>query len=272
MTDALNLPDDLEADLDLAIRAARAAGEAVMPWFGAGVEVRYKGPEQPVTDADLAADRVLREMLVGARPDYGWLSEETRDSPDRLSRERLWVVDPIDGTNSFVEGYPEFAVSIGLVQRGRAVVGVVFNPATDELYHAMAGGGAFRNGTSIRVSATADAAAVRTVLASRWEIARGEFERFRERWTVAPLGSTAYKMAKVADGTGDAFVSAGPKNEWDVAGAAVVVAEAGGRVSNLDGGALRYNQPDPAWRGVLASNGGLHDAILAMSHASRRSL
>src|SRR5687768_16122139 len=162
--------EDRQGDLELAIRAARAAGEAVMPSFGGGVEVRYKGPEQPVTDADLAADRVLREMLTGARPEYGWLSEETKDSPDRLSRERLWVVDPIDGTNSFVEGYPEFAVSIGLVERGRAVVGVVFNPATDELYHAMAGGGAFRDGAPIRVSATADAAAVRTVLASRWEI------------------------------------------------------------------------------------------------------
>src|SRR5262249_17965162 len=110
-----------------------------LPAFRAETEVRFKSPDQPVTDADLAADRILHEMLLGARPEYGWLSEETRDSPERLGRERLWVVDPIDGTNSFVLGIPEFAVSIGLVDRGRPVIGVVYNPATDELYHAVAG-------------------------------------------------------------------------------------------------------------------------------------
>ncbi|HEU0055500.1 MAG TPA: 3'(2'),5'-bisphosphate nucleotidase CysQ, partial [Longimicrobium sp.] len=224
------------------------------------------GPEQPVTEADLAADRILREILLGARPEYGWLSEETKDSPDRLSRERLWVVDPIDGTNSFVEGIAEFAISVGLVEDGRAVVGVVFNPATGELYHAAEGGGAFLDGAPIHVSTPHDETAPRTVLASRWEIGRGEFDRFVAPWVVSPLGSTAYKMAKVADGTGDAFISAGPKNEWDVAGAAVIVAEAGGRVTDLAGRALRYNQPDPAWRGVVASNGALHDALLAMNH------
>ena len=256
---------EYRVDLDLAIGAARAAGEGVMRAFRTGQEVRYKGPEQPVTDADLEADRVLHEILLGGRPEYGWLSEETKDSPERLSKRRLWVVDPIDGTNSFVKGRPEFAISIGLVDEGVAVVGVVFNPATGELYHAARGGGAFRGGAPIHVSATADDAEVRTVLASRWEIGRGEFERFADRWTVTPLGSTAYKMAKVADGTGDVFVSAGPKAEWDVCGAEVVITEAGGRVTDLQGRPLRYNQPDPAWRGVAATNGRLHDAVLVVT-------
>ncbi|HVG44415.1 MAG TPA: 3'(2'),5'-bisphosphate nucleotidase CysQ [Longimicrobium sp.] len=251
-------------DLDLTLRAVRAAGEAVLPAFHAGQEVRFKAPDQPVTDADLAANRILQEMLLGGRPEYGWLSEETKDTPERLRKERLWVVDPIDGTNSFVEGYPEFAISVALVDRGSAVVGVVLNPATGELYHAVAGGGAFLNGAPIHVSATDEAAQVRRIAASRWEMGRGELDRFAAPWQVSPLGSTAYKMAKVADGSVDVFVSAGPKNEWDVAGAAVIVAEAGGRVTGPAGAELRYNQPDPAWRGIVATNGLLHDAVLAM--------
>ena len=255
---------DYAAELELALRAIRAAGEAVMPWFRAEKEVRFKSPDQPVTEADLLADRILHQTLLGERPEYGWLSEETKDTPERLGKERLWVVDPIDGTNSFVQGRAEFAISVGLVDGGRAVLGAVFNPARGELYHAVAGAGAFLNGAPIRVSATDETVEVRTVGASRWEIGRGEFDRFTAPWRVVPLGSTAWKMVKVADGTVDVFVSAGPKNEWDVAGAAVIVTEAGGRVSNLSGAELRYNQPNPAWRGVVTSNGRLHACVLAM--------
>ena len=256
---------DYAADLDLVLRAIRAAGDAVLPAFRAGQEVRYKGPDQPVTDADLEANRILHDVLLGERPEYGWLSEETKDTPERLGKERLWVVDPIDGTNSFVEGYPEFAISVALVDRGRVVVGAVLNPATDELYHAVVGGGAFLDGAPIRVSATDETAAVRRIAASRWEMGRGELDHFAAPWQVSPLGSTAYKMAKVADGSVDVFISAGPKNEWDVAGAAVIVTEAGGRVTGPRGAKLHYNQPDPAWRGIVASNGVLHDAVLAMN-------
>jgi myo-inositol-1(or 4)-monophosphatase len=256
---------DFAEDLELAIRAARAAGEAILPAFRSDQEVRFKGPDQPVTDADLEADRILHETLLGARPDYGWLSEETKDSPARLEKARLWVVDPIDGTNSFVHGRPEFAICVAMVEAGRPVVGIVYNPATGELYHAVAGGGAFLNGAPIRVSRTNGAGEPRRIVASRWEMGRGELAHFTEPWRVSPLGSTAYKMAKVAEGVADVFVSAGPKNEWDVAGAAVIVTEAGGRVTGPRGEPFRYNQPDPAWRGVVASNGLLHDAVLAMN-------
>ncbi|HYH78872.1 MAG TPA: 3'(2'),5'-bisphosphate nucleotidase CysQ [Longimicrobium sp.] len=258
-------------DLDLAIHAVRAAGEGVMAAFRTDAEVRYKGPEQPVTDADLAADRVLHDVLLGGRPDYGWLSEETKDLPARLGKRRLWVVDPIDGTNSFIQGRAEFAICVGMVEDGRAVLGVILNPATGELYHAVEGGGAFLNGAPIHVSATDEAAEARTIYASRWEMGRGELAHFAAPWQVMPMGSTAYKMVKVADGTADVFISAGPKNEWDVAGAAVIVTEAGGRVTGPTGEPFRYNQPDPAWRGVIASNGLLHAAVLAMnpSHLPR---
>ena len=256
---------DLQADLELALRAAEAASAVIRPAFRAEMEVRYKDPDQPVTDADVEADRVIREVLIGGRPEYGWLSEETADSPERLGKRMLWVVDPIDGTNSFVKGIAEFAISIGLVEGERAVLRVVANPATGEVYHAVAGGGAFLNGAPIRVS---DRETTPRVLCSRSELRRGELGGFADACTLAPLGSTAYKMVKVADGTGDAFVSFGPKHEWDVCGAEVIVREAGGEVTGLDGLAFRYNQPHPSWRGVAASNGRVHPAMLAAARAT----
>jgi myo-inositol-1(or 4)-monophosphatase len=251
---------ELQSDLELALRAARAAAEVIRPAFRADMEVRYKDPDQPVTDADVEADRVIRAVLIGGRPEYGWLSEETADSPERLGRERLWVVDPIDGTNSFVQGIAEFAVSIGLVEGDRAVLGVVCNPATGEVYHAVDGGGAWLNGAPVHVS---ERDGRPRVLCSRSELGRGELGGFAESCTLDPLGSTAYKMVKVADGKGDAFVSFGPKHEWDVCGAEVIVREAGGRVTGLDGEPFRYNRPNPSWRGVAASNGRVHQAVLA---------
>lgn len=254
-------PHDLAADLELAVRAARAAGREVMKHFRGGGEVRYKSADQPVTEADLAADRLLRETLLGERPEYGWLSEETADSPERLGRERVWLVDPIDGTRSFVDGVAEFAVSVGLAVEGQAVVGVVYNPASDELYHAVLGGGAFRNGVPIRVSGSP--AALPVALASRSEIRRGEFEPLRGEWEVRPFGSTTCKMVRVADGSADLFLSRGPKSEWDVCAADLVVREAGGGVTDAEGRELRYNRPEPFVRGVLATAGVDHAAVLA---------
>ncbi|HEX6039019.1 3'(2'),5'-bisphosphate nucleotidase CysQ [Longimicrobium sp.] len=255
-----------QEDLELAIRAARAAGESVWRAFRVEQEVRYKSADQPVTEADLAADRILRRMLMEARPDYGWLSEETADSPDRLSRTRLWVVDPIDGTNSFVLGRPEFAICVGLVDAGRAVLGVVLNPATDEVFSAAVGGGAFRDGKPIRVS-DVGAGEMPRIVASRWEMKRGEFDAFAADWRVEPLGSTAYKMCRVAQGGAEAFVSRGPKAEWDICAAEVIVAEAGGVVTRLDGTPAEYNRPEPQWRGIAASNGRVHDELLRLATA-----
>ncbi len=253
-----------ESDLELAIRAARTAGEAIMRAFRVEQEVRYKSADQPVTDADLAADGILHRILLSERPDYGWLSEETADSPERLKRARLWVVDPIDGTNSFVAGRPEFAICVGLVDEGRAVAGVVHNPVTGEMFSATEGGGAFCDGAPIRVSGTGPAESPRMV-ASRWEMKRGEFDAFAADWRVEPLGSTAYKMCRVAQGGAEAFVSRGPKAEWDVAAAVVIVQEAGGRATRLDGTPAEFNRPEPQWRGIAASNGRVHDELLRLS-------
>jgi myo-inositol-1(or 4)-monophosphatase len=253
---------EIAADLALALDAVRAVGGELLPYFRGGQEVRYKGPEQPVTDADLLADRLLRDELIGARRGYGWLSEETKDSPDRLAKSRVWVVDPIDGTNSFISGYPEWAISVGLAVDGEAVVGVVYNAAAAEIFHAARGKGAYLNGAPIHVSRGARGEKGPVVWASRSEMRRGEFDGF-DGWSISPLGSTAYKMAKVADGAGDVFISRGPKSEWDVCGAAVVVQEAGGRVSDMHGRPLRFNRPSPEVAGIVATNGELHEPLLA---------
>lgn len=264
-----------ESDLRLALAAAHAAGAAVMESFRLDPAVRHKSPDQPVTDADLEADAILSDRLRGERPDYGWLSEETVDRPDRLERERVWIVDPIDGTRSFIAGYREFAVSVGLVEAGAAVVGVVYNPARDEVFWATAGGGAFRvrhwtGGTDGggALAITAPPGGTRpALLASRSEIARAEFAPFTADWQVRPVGSTAYKLAGVASGVGHAFISRGPKSEWDVVAGALLVEEAGGRATDLRGDPLRYNRRDPYIHGVIAATPALHGRLLEQAAA-----
>lgn len=260
----------IRADLELALSATREAGQAVMGWFRTDAEVRHKSPDQPVTDADLRADAILWERLRGARPDYGWLSEESADHPDRLDRRRVWIVDPIDGTRSFIAGYREFAVSVALVEEGRPVVGVLYNPATEDVLWATRGGGAFRvrqwaggvaGAVSLRL-ADPEPGERPAILASRSELAGGEFEVFATAWLIRPLGSTAWKLAGVAAGLGHGYLSRGPKSEWDVAAGALVVEEAGGVVTDLRGERPVYNRRDPYVHGILASTPALHHALL----------
>jgi myo-inositol-1(or 4)-monophosphatase len=246
----VTVPADLDADLRLALSAVHEAGRTVMEFFGHDLAVAFKAADQPLTAADLAADALLRERLLSERPGYGWLSEESASSPDRLERRRVWVVDPIDGTNSFVEARPEFVVSVGLVEEDRPIVAVLLNPATGETYHATAGGGAFLDGAPIRVPPAPAPPERPVLLASRFERDRGDFRRLEARWEIRGLGSTAYRMVKVAEGAAHAFVSRSRKSEWDLCAAALVVREAGGRATQGDGSPLRFNQPVPAFDGV----------------------
>jgi myo-inositol-1(or 4)-monophosphatase len=244
-----------EEDLRLAVDAARAAGVVVMKYFRTELEVVLKSPDQPVTKADLESDALLKKRLLDARPDYGWLSEETADTADRLQKEYVWMVDPIDGTRSYISGRKEFSISIGLARAGEPVLGVVFNPATDELYTAIRGGGAFAGERSMQVGGGRDRG---VMVASRSEIRSGHFEPFEAVFDVQGLGSTAYKLCKVAEGNVDVFMSRGPKGEWDLCGGDVIVTEAGGHVTDLQGERLQYNRPDPHITGVIAARAEVH--------------
>lgn len=266
---------DAASDLTLMQHAARVAGAEVMRWFRTDLEVHHKAPGQPLTEADLAANRILHEMLMGGRGGYGWLSEETVDSPDRLGRERVWVVDPIDGTRSFISGRREFAISVGLVAGGEPVAGVVYNPATAEMYSALAGGGAWlatvevadssfagatiADGEVLRIAAGPDRG---SLLASRSEIAAGEFEPFADEFEIRPAGSTAYKLACVARGVGSAFVSRGPKSEWDICAGVLIVQEAGGVATDVNGRRPEFNCPDPYVHGTVAAAPSLHGRLV----------
>jgi len=179
----------------------------------------------------------------------GWLSEETADSPERLTARELWIVDPLDGTKEFVQGLPEYTVAIALVREGTPVLAVVHNPATGETWSAVQGHGAFgADGRRLAVVAG------RGLLASRTEIRLGEFEPFVADWSVAPLGSIQYKLARIADGSAALTFSRGPKHEWDVCAGALLVTEAGGVISDLFGAPLVYNQSFPKHPGVLAGH------------------
>ena len=242
----------------------RAAGATIMSYFTDrdSFTVADKMPDNPVTDADFAADNLLREQLLGRLPAAGWLSEETVDSPDRLDKELVWVVDPLDGTKEFVLGIPEISVSVALVQAGQPIMAHIFNPVTAEMYVAVKGQGLWLNDRPVTVSERRqlDGAAID---ASRSERMRGEFAPFEERMKIRTMGSIAYKLARVAAGQADATWSRGPKNEWDICAGVLLIQEGGGQCAALDATPFTFNQPFPKVPSIIGDNGHLHAAILA---------
>ncbi|MBF0621867.1 MAG: 3'(2'),5'-bisphosphate nucleotidase CysQ [Magnetococcales bacterium] len=254
-------------DLTLITDAIRKAGNAIMAYYRPGetvssdAEVRHKSPDNPLTKADLEADRILHEILTQARPDYGWLSEETTDDASRLSKDRVWVVDPIDGTKEYIMGIPQFAVSVGLVENGLPIAAAVYNPAADELFSAARGQGITLNGKPIHTSSREELFGA-TCLASRSETKRGEWDQFKDELKVSTMGSIAYKLAVVACGRLDMTFTLTPKNEWDFCAGTLLVEEAGGQVTHKDGSPVSFNRTNPKVRSLLATNGPLHQPLL----------
>jgi myo-inositol-1(or 4)-monophosphatase len=251
-------------ELAIAVEAARAAGKIVRAWYEGDFTVRQKATDSPVTEADLEANHCIREIISENFPDDGWLSEETRDSAERLSKARVWVVDPLDGTKEFINHIPEFCVCIALVDDGVSVLGVSYNPAREEMFTAAQGVGATLNGAPVHVSAVSDLAAAR-FLASRSENARGEWDEFKSTLQIQLTGSVAYKLGLVAAGKGDATFSLTPKNEWDICAGTALITEAGGRITNRYGQPLRFNQrPDTLLPGIIASTASLYAPIVEL--------
>ena len=236
--------DHLQAELRAAREAATAAGEIIARYAGREREAWEKEDESPVTIADLEADAVIERTLHAAFPDDAILSEETADSPARMAADRLWIVDPLDGTKEFVAGIPEFAVSIALTRGGTPIVGVVYQPLTRECFWATEGGGAHLGEQRTRVSRVTELEQS-TMLSSRTEMKFGQIDEYKDWFAdVRPIGSVAFKLALVAAGRGDLWISAAPKNEWDVCAGDLLVREAGGVFVTLDNGERRYNQSE----------------------------
>ncbi|MFW2588838.1 inositol monophosphatase family protein [Sagittula sp. SSi028] len=251
-----------ETDLDLLIRAARAAGQTACAFVGQELGVRDKDDGQgPVTQADLAVNDRLEQILRDARPHYGWLSEESIDDPARLTQDTVFVIDPIDGTRSFIEGARTWAHSLAIVRDGVTTAAVVFLPLLDRLYSAQQGMGAQMNGAPIAASARgdiegADLLATKPVMAAEhWRGAVPQVTRHHRP-------SLAYRQCLVAEGRFDAMLTLRATWEWDIAAGALILSESGARVSDRRGSALRFNAPHPQTNGMVAANPALHDGLL----------
>lgn len=247
-----------ESDLDLLIDAAREAGRIATRYSGQSARRWDKpGGAGPVTEADLAVDAMLARYLRAARPAYGWLSEESDDSAARLSDRRVFIVDPIDGTRSFMEGARTWAHALAVAEDGIVTAGVVYLPLRDKLYAAAAGQGATLNGVPIRVSAQAalDGASLLSAKPSyearNWRI---PVPAFRPGYRP----SLAYRLSLVAEGRFDAMLTLRRAWEWDVAAGDLILREAGALTSDRRGGAARFNNPVPQIDGMIAANPVLH--------------
>jgi myo-inositol-1(or 4)-monophosphatase len=229
-------------DLDLITDAAAEAGALAKRLFKAGLTIEKKADGSPVTDADTAVDALLTERLRAARPDYGWLSEETADDPQRLGKRRVFIVDPIDGTRAFMRGKPWWAVCIAVVEAGKPVAAVVDAAALDELYRASAGGGATLNGRPIHPSRTDGLDGCR-MLGDEKMFGHPAWKTPWPPMDIQSRNAIAYRMALVASGAFDAAVALSAKSEWDLAAAALIAEEAGAIVSDHKGRPLAFNTP-----------------------------
>lgn len=256
-----------EKELQIAQESAEAAAKVVMKYYEGSYHVEDKTPNNPVTTADFEADSLLKEKLGNAFPEYGWLSEESKDNPERLDKEYVWVVDPIDGTKEFITGIPEFVISIGLVRKGEPVVGVLTNPVKGEMYAASKGQGSYLNGRKLSVSKTTELSRA-TLLVSRTETKNGHVDKFTEYIKAfKPTGSVAYKLCLAAAGDGDVFVSVYSKNEWDICAGDLVVREAGGTMSDIYGNSVSYNNKETKIKdGIIAGNSTIAQQMLELTN------
>jgi myo-inositol-1(or 4)-monophosphatase len=239
--------------------AAADAGKIALGYYRAGAQRWTKADNSPVTEADIAVDRFLRERLPQIVPDTAWLSEETVDTPERLESRLVWIVDPIDGTRAFIERLPHWVVSVALVEDGRPIAGVVLNPCSGEVYAAELGRGARLDGRRLRAS---DSVGLEGALVAgpRRLLDRLAASGIRQAPWVHAL---ANRFARVAAGRLDAAIGGGNAHDWDIAAAHLILTEAGARFTGLEGEVPVYNRPDPRHPALLAAGADRHPALLA---------
>ena len=252
----------LAPDLELLKTAALEAGEIARSYWREDPQVWDKGGDDPVSEADFAVDTHLKSKLLAARPDYGWVSEETEDDPARFETTRTFVVDPIDGTRAFVAGEKTWAHSLAIVENGAPIAAAVYLPVRDKLYLATKGGGATLNDEPIR-STSVELTEKTTLLTPRitlkpdfWKAAPPTFSRhFRP--------SLAYRLGLVAEGRFDGMLTLRPSWEWDIAAGALLVTEAGGQATDRRGNELAFNSHARQTAGIVAAGEVTHSALIA---------
>ena len=247
-------------ELGILTDAMRLAGAEALRLGADGFETHTKPDQSPVTSADLSVNHILQSHLLASFPQDGWLSEESPDDAARLQKTRVWVIDPIDGTNAFIRGEPEFCISVALVEGGCPVAAAIFNPSTDELFSATRGGGLHLNHEPVaRQERLRNAPPVLAV--SPWEQHLGRFKSLEPHVSSRPMRSIAWALALAASGRIHAVATLEPENEWDVAAGALLIEEAGGSTYDGNGQALGFNRPDPRYRGIIATHSSCPDRV-----------
>jgi myo-inositol-1(or 4)-monophosphatase len=248
----------LSGDLALIVGAARDAGQIALKYFRNSPEVWMKGGTSPVSEADYAVDHFLRDVLMTARPDYGWLSEETTDGEERLTARRLFVVDPIDGTRGFLSGDARWCVSIAVVEAGRPIAGTLECPARRETFSAAPGQGAFKNGELLTVGPVRSKPRV----GGPKNMTRLLPPRvLRTIDSVPYVPSLAYRLAMIADGALDGTFVKPNSHDWDLAAADLILDEAGGRLLDARGGRPGYGGAEVRHGALAAGSGDLLEVL-----------
>jgi myo-inositol-1(or 4)-monophosphatase len=239
---------------------AREAGAVALSMFRKPLNTWTKDATSPVSDADIAVNRLLRERLMAERDDVAWLSEESADDPARLEARRVWIVDPIDGTRAYIAGAPDWTISVALIEDGRPIIASLFAPVTDEMFAAVAGAGATRNGAPIATTTGA------TLADARIAAPKGFIDRLA---TIAPpmtpmprVASLALRLARVAQGALDIAIAGGNSHDWDLAAADLWVHEAGGAITPFAGGPVIYNRSVPRHGALVAAGRDRHATLI----------
>ena len=263
-------PDAARALLPALRETIREAADLALPFYRAGAQTRArvwsKSGGSPVTEADVAVDTFLKVRLSSLLPEAAWLSEETSDDAVRLGNDLVWIVDPIDGTRAFLSGHPDWSIAVALLVGGQPVLGFVHAPVTDRFYEAVAGGGATCSGHPIVASTheTIEGARVTGPKPMIERLARGATEAgVRPALIhVDRVPSLALRIARVAEGSIDIGLVSSDARDWDLAAADLILREAGGAVSDLNGQATLYNRPDPVHGELIAVCGGVREAVV----------
>jgi myo-inositol-1(or 4)-monophosphatase len=259
-------PDAAHAEILRPLREAVAeAGKLALSMFRNDVRAWNKENASPVTEADLAVDNFLRERLTGLDPAIGWLSEETVDAPERLMKDRLWIVDPIDGTRPFIAGREDWAVCAALVERGRPVAAAIEVPASGESYAALFGGGATKNGQ--RISASAKTEVNSAAILRPWKL-NTALATVGNTVEVPHIHSIVVRLSRVASGEMDAALTAANANDWDLAAADLLVHEAGGKMTDAGGSTPVYNMKTHIHGALIAAGRELHPKLVSALAAS----
>jgi myo-inositol-1(or 4)-monophosphatase len=242
-------------DLTLLLSTLRDAGAVAMRYHGKNPKKWNKPDGTIVTEADLAVDTLLKATITKARPGDGWLSEESEDTPDRLSKSRLWIADPIDGTRAFADGTRFWGIGVALIENGTAILSGIYCPVDDVLYHAVKGGGAFRNGVQLTSPESTGHVIVPRAAALPAE-ALGLATQISSSWPML------LRFALIAEGQNPAAISIGNKQDWDLAAGVLLVTESGGMVTTQNGAPMQFNKLQHHQLGLVAAQQKWHGSLI----------